>query len=243
MPVVFVHGVPDTHRVWEPVLARLGRSDAITLSLPGFGTPVPPGFTATKDAYVDWLIAELARLPAPVDLVGHDWGSRLMLHAACLRPDLVRSWVGGGAPVSPDYVWHQVAQLWQTPVVGETVMAAFDEPTACRALTGYGVPPEQAAEAARHIDATMKDCILRLYRSARDVYREWGPALAALRAPGLVLWGELDPFAAPIFADRMGELTRARRVVRFPDCGHWWQSQRPDDTAREILEHWREVGG
>jgi pimeloyl-ACP methyl ester carboxylesterase len=61
MPVLFVHGVPDTHRVWTALLARVGRSDAIVLSLPGFGGPVPAGFDATKEAYVDWLLGELAR--------------------------------------------------------------------------------------------------------------------------------------------------------------------------------------
>ena len=45
MPAVFVHGVPDTARVWHALIARLGRKDVVTVSLPGFGQPValPPG--------------------------------------------------------------------------------------------------------------------------------------------------------------------------------------------------------
>ncbi|HJR02232.1 MAG TPA: hypothetical protein VKA83_11400 [Methylomirabilota bacterium] len=46
MPAVFVHGVPDTHRVWTALLSRLGRKDVVTLSLPGLGGPVPDGFDA-----------------------------------------------------------------------------------------------------------------------------------------------------------------------------------------------------
>ncbi|MGH7375224.1 MAG: alpha/beta fold hydrolase [Candidatus Rokuibacteriota bacterium] len=61
MPAVFVHGVPDTERVWSGVIARLRRNDLVTLSLPGFGGEEPTGFDATKEAYLDWLLAELAR--------------------------------------------------------------------------------------------------------------------------------------------------------------------------------------
>src|SRR5215470_12704982 len=79
MPVVLVHGVPDTHRVWDKVIARLSRRDVVTLSLPGFGCPVPDGFPATKEAYVGWLLNELSRLPQPIDVVGHDWGALLVV--------------------------------------------------------------------------------------------------------------------------------------------------------------------
>ena len=61
MPAIFVHGVPDTPRVWTKVIARLDRRDTVTLNLPGFGTPVPPGFVPTKEGYVEWLLAELRR--------------------------------------------------------------------------------------------------------------------------------------------------------------------------------------
>ena len=77
MPVVFIHGVPDTDRVWRSILERINRSDVVSLSLPGFGNAVPPGFGATKEEYVAWLAATLEALKQPIDLVGHDWGSLL----------------------------------------------------------------------------------------------------------------------------------------------------------------------
>jgi pimeloyl-ACP methyl ester carboxylesterase len=91
MPAVFVHGVPDTSRVWQGVVARLPRRDVVTLSLPGFGRPTPDGFDATKEAYVSWLLDELAARPGPIDVVGHDWGGLLVVRAVSLAPDRVRS--------------------------------------------------------------------------------------------------------------------------------------------------------
>ncbi len=42
MPAYFVHGVPDSPAIWEPILRVLARRDVVTPTLPGFGTPSPP---------------------------------------------------------------------------------------------------------------------------------------------------------------------------------------------------------
>jgi hypothetical protein len=55
---VFVHGFPETSRIWDSLRGILGR-DSIALALPGFGSPRPARFTAMKDAYAEWLADEL----------------------------------------------------------------------------------------------------------------------------------------------------------------------------------------
>jgi pimeloyl-ACP methyl ester carboxylesterase len=237
MPAVFVHGAPDTHRVWTALLARLARKDVVTLSLPGFGCPAPEGFDATKEAYVDWLLGELARQSGPIDVVGHDWGALLVVRAVSLRPEAVRSWTVGGAPVDPDYEWHQAARAFQTPGMGERVMESMTPEGLRQALVAAGVPAADAAEAGRHMDPTMKRCILALYRSAVHVGTEWAGELRRITAPGLVLWGERDPYAAPRFGARLAERTGSR-FVSFPACSHWWQLERPEGVADELRRFW-----
>ena len=51
-----------------------------------------------------------------------------------------------------------------------------------------------ALDLASHINRTMADCILDLYRSAVDVGRQWGPDFAAIPAPGLVIIPSEEPF-------------------------------------------------
>ena len=158
MPALLVHGVPDTDRVWHALLPRLGGADVVTLRLPGFGGPVPAGFDPTKDAYAAWLVEQILAHDGPVDLVGHDWGALLVIRAACLRPDRVRTWAAGAAPLDAEYVWHKAAQAWQTPEIGEKVMAQLTAGHACqRAGRTAGVPPDDAREAAaprgRHDEA------------------------------------------------------------------------------------------
>ncbi|MER6260528.1 alpha/beta fold hydrolase [Streptomyces sp900105245] len=77
MPAVLIHGVPDTHHVWDGVREHLTRSDVEAWDLPGFGSPRPENFHCTKEEYVSWLIERLEGIGEPVDLVGHDWGCLL----------------------------------------------------------------------------------------------------------------------------------------------------------------------
>ena len=125
MPAVLVHGVPDTPMLWDGVRSHLSRDDVVAPQLPGFGVPVPVGFGATKEEYVDWLIGEIESIGVPVDLVGHDWGSILVQRVVSLRPELIRTWAAGDGPVDREYTWHDMAQMWQTPEVGEQIMAAM----------------------------------------------------------------------------------------------------------------------
>jgi pimeloyl-ACP methyl ester carboxylesterase len=237
MPVVLVHGVPDTWRVWRTLIGRLRRDDVVTLSLPGFGCEVPLGFDCSKEAYCDWLLREVDDVDGPVDLVAHDWGALLALRVASLEPKLIRTWAVGAAPLDPEYEWHKVAKLWQTPEVGEQVMEKITPETLAPGLVAAGVPAEDAAEAVRHVDPTMKRSILALYRSGVRVGAEWEHGLARVGARGLVLWGADDPYAAPVFGRRLASRTGAR-FVTYAECGHWWQLQRPGEVAKELEALW-----
>jgi pimeloyl-ACP methyl ester carboxylesterase len=85
-----------------------------------FGAPLPDDFPATHLAYRDWLEGELERIGEPVDLVGHDWGGLHVVNVAMHRPELLRSWASDDIGIFDDeYVWHDIAQVWQTPGAGE----------------------------------------------------------------------------------------------------------------------------
>jgi pimeloyl-ACP methyl ester carboxylesterase len=239
MPAIFVHGVPDTPHVWHRVLAALDRRDVLTPARPGFGRSAPDGFAATKEAYVDWLLGVIAEQGASVDLVGHDWGALLVVRAASLRPDLVRTWAAGGAPVDPDYEWHETARVWQTPGQGEAFMEMMTADAMSVGLAAVGVPADDAAKAASHIDATMKRCILSLYRSAERAGAEWAPDLVRVTSPGAVLWGGDDPYAGPQFGAALAARTGARSVT-FDGCGHWWPLERPAEVASELRRLWHQ---
>jgi pimeloyl-ACP methyl ester carboxylesterase len=67
------------------------------------------------------------------------------------------------------------------------------------------------------------------------------PDLDRLRAPGLVLWGERDPYAPPTWGERLARRTNAR-LVTFAGCSHWWPLERPAEVAALLTRHWDELG-
>jgi pimeloyl-ACP methyl ester carboxylesterase len=234
-PAVLVHGVPDTAEMWDPLLAELSRDDVVTLRLPGFGAPLPDGFTSTKEEYVDWIVEQLGDVAsgAPIDLVGHDWGSLLSQRVALTRPDLLRSYTLSNAAVTDKFKWHELAVQWQTPEVGEQIMAAFTPETMGPGLADAGHPGAQSAAAA--IDETMKACILSLYRSATDFPGDWAPT-GRVELPGLVVWGKDDPVGPPASGQRYAELSGARIVLL--DGGHWAIVERPEQSAAALEDFW-----
>ncbi|MFF7969689.1 alpha/beta fold hydrolase [Streptomyces sp. NPDC007903] len=243
MPAILIHGVPDTHHVWDDVRRHLTRSDVEAWDLPGFGAPRPEGFDSTKEEYVTWLIDRLAGVGEPVDLVGHDWGCLLTARVASVRPDLIRSWAGGNGPISAEYVWHPLAKLWQDPVAGDRWAQEYDAAAFAKDLTdSLQVPAEPAEKAAGRVDETMRDSILKLYRSALTVGAEWEPQLANLSAPSLLFWGALDPVCATEFGEKMAESLRASRLLEL-DSSHWTLLQRPAEVAAALEEHWSSSAG
>ena len=244
MTIVLVHGVPETVAVWDPLRERLGRSDVVTVGLPGFGTPRPEGFGATKEEYVAWLVGEVERQAqaGPVDLVGHDWGGGLVVRLVSTRPELVRSWVTDAAGIGDiSFEWHDFAKIWQTPGAGEEFFAQQAAQTAEERgevlAAMFAVPRERAIEMAGWADEVMADSILRLYRSAVDVGREWGPDFHDIPAPGLVLVPSDDPFLSAESA-REGAQRAGAGVAEMPGVGHWWMLQDPALGARVLGDFW-----
>jgi pimeloyl-ACP methyl ester carboxylesterase len=248
MPKVFVHGNPETSALWRPLLEELesrGIGDLHAVSPPGFGAPVAGSFEPTQIGYRDWLIAELESLGGDIDLVGHDWGAGHVYGVLAERPDLLRSWAADCAGlVHRDYIWHDGAQAWQTPEVGEqAIEAMFGAPLEQRVATfeALGIRTDIAREIAGEQNDTMGRCVLALYRSAAQ------PALQALgarlrtteRRPGLVLIATEDPYAGtPEMAVSVAEDLGAT-PVRLEGQGHWWMFGGAATAADALATHWK----
>ena len=207
--------------------------------MPGFDRDAPAGFGFTKEDYLDWLIADVERAGRPVDIVGHDWGALLVERLVSVRPDLVRTWAAGGGAIDENYVWHPIAEMWQTPGVGENVMQTMTADAVIPTFVNDGMPEAVAKETAERIDERMKAAILPLYRSAVDVGKEWGPEIQGISKPGLLIWGDKDQYMPMEFAKRMAERAGAKLVV-LPG-GHWWPAQFPRETAEALEAFWGTV--
>lgn len=244
MPAVFVHGNPETSVVWSLLRPHLGRDDVVLLSPPGFGAPVPDGFGATRQEYAAWLAGELRKIDGPIDLVGHDWGGGHVLAVAIEQPELVRSWCSDIAgALHPDYVWHDFAQVWQTPGAGEEALAAMRaQPIEERVafFQTLGIPEGVARQMVPALDETMSRCILALYRSAaQPAMAELGRSLPMAKArPGLVIVASEDHFVGTEQMARTSAEAAGAQVAVLEGLGHWWMLQDPARGAAVLRDFW-----
>ena len=245
--VVLVHGNPETAAIWQPLIEVLGIAGVETLSPPGFGAPVPDGFGATADDYAAWLADELDTGREPVDLVGHDWGGGHVARVAIGRPDLIRSWaIDVGGCLAPDYAWHDLAQVWQTPGAGESAIAGMLAiPVAERAAQyqALGMTPDVAKAVAAAADEAMGRCILALYRSAaQPAMARLGEQLGKAAArPGLVIIPPNDGYTGGERRARWAAEKAGANVAVLPGLGHWWMLQDPRAGASALREFWSAV--
>jgi pimeloyl-ACP methyl ester carboxylesterase len=246
MTAVFVNGNPETAAIWGPLLAELDRSDVLCLSPPGFGAPIPDGFDCTVASYRDWLAGELDTLGEPVDLVGHDVGGGIVIRIAMTRPDLLRTWASDSLGVyDPDYTWHDLAQGWQTPGVGEKsvadMMGGSPEERAAR-MAGLGMSRPVADQLAAAQGPEMGRAILAYYRSAiQPVMADLGRDLpAAAQRPGLAIIGTADHFVGSEDMRRRSAARAGARAEILDGLGHWWMVQDPARAARVLTAFWAE---
>lgn len=244
MTVVLVHGNPETAAIWGPLVDALGRDDVVRLSPPGFGAPLPDDFPATYLAYRDWLADELAAIEGPIDLVGHDWGGGHVVNLVLYRPDLVRSWATDVIGLyDPDYVWHDLAQIWQTPGEGEqNVEAMFGGTVEDRTnlLAALGIPADIAASIAADQGPEMGRAVLALYRSAAQ------PEMAtvaqhldkAAARPGLAILATEDPYVGSDEMRRRAAARAGARVEVLDGLGHWWMVEDPARGAAALTRFW-----
>jgi pimeloyl-ACP methyl ester carboxylesterase len=244
MTIVLVHGNPETDALWGPLVDALGRTDVVRLSPPGFGAPLADGFPATYLAYRDWLEAELEKIDQPVDLVGHDWGGGHVMTVVMHRPELVRSWASDAVGLfDADYVWHDLAQVWQTPEAGEelvdTMLGGTVESRA-EQLSALGIPLNIATEIAQAQGPEMGRAILALYRSAsQPAMAEAGRALEnAAARPGLSLLATEDPYIGPGDHRRRAADRAGAQTAVLDGLGHWWMVQDPARGAEALTRFW-----
>jgi pimeloyl-ACP methyl ester carboxylesterase len=244
MAVVLVHGNPETEAIWNPLVEALGRDDVVRLSPPGFGAPLPVDFPATYLAYRDWLEGELAGFHEPVDLVGHDWGGGHVVNVVMHRPELVRSWASDAVGLfDPDYVWHDLAQVWQAPGDGEQLVNRMFGGTIddrAEQMAGLGIPMDIATSIASAQGPEMGRAILLLYRSARQpAMAEAGRALEnAAARPGLSIMATEDPYIGATDNRRRAADRAGARTAVLEGLGHWWMVQDPALGAAALTQFW-----
>ena len=101
----------------------------------------------------------------------------------------------------------------------------------------FGIPLDAAIEMNRHMDQTMAECILDLYRSAVNVGKEWGPDFHDIPKPGCILLATDDTLTSQEVARRAAAGAGAQ-ITELPGCNHFWMLENPGLSAAAIEAFW-----
>ncbi|MEA2707747.1 MAG: epoxide hydrolase 4 [Phycisphaerales bacterium] len=241
-----LHGFPDDHRTWRPILPALAeRFFVVTPDLRGYAKSDKPD--GVDNYRMQKLVGDVIALMEhfrrkTMILIGHDWGAAIAQNVAIHFPRRVERLILLNMPhlngIQRELAMNrrqQAASAYARLAQNELPLGPFDFDVLRRQLRG-------GRGLRGTFDVLAKSSItgmLNYYRAnfPRPPYRfDGGPPRSIITMPTLILFGLDDPF---VLADGLRDNGRWFReplkVVTVPRAGHWVHHDEPDLVAGTIL--------
>jgi len=248
-PVLFLHGLNDSHRTWREIWRMLPDRRVLMLDLPGHGQSGRPDAPYT----LDWNATQVARFIERLDLrnldiVGHSYGGGvaqwllLKCRARIRRLALVSS--GGlGREVYPwlrlasvPFLIEAFGQGWMPPIA-RFAMARATTKDAREEIALLAASLRQPGS-ARAFSRTVRD-VIRWRGQTRNFFDRVGDV--AELPPMRLFWGARDtilPISQGVaIADRLENC----ELVQFEHCGHFIHWEEPELFAQALRTFLEEV--
>jgi len=236
VPVVFLHGVTDSRRSWEPVLPHLPSSiRAIALSQRGHGDSErrPDAGYRIEDMAEDTSALIDALGLGPTVLVGHSMGGWVAQQVAIEYPDRVLGVVlegTFGAVRDNPAVPALVEELAALPEMEAAFAREFQQSTIARPLPP-GALDVFVAESTKLPVWLWQE----LFEGFLEV--DLGDRLPSIEAPTLLVWGDRDEYITRADQDRL--------LAAIPDCrlevhegtGHAVHWEEPERFAARLASY------
>jgi pimeloyl-ACP methyl ester carboxylesterase len=244
-PLLLIHGIGSTWRVWKPILERLEAShEVLGVDVPGFGrsAPLPPGTRPTIAAMADALERALdATGWDQPHVAGNSMGGWLALElgrrgraASVVAISPAGMWTDKEVAYSRGALRFQHAAATRIAPYADTLTrTALGRTLVLGAVTSrpWRTDPADAAEALQLFagapgwDATLDALV-------GDRPRDLG----GIDCPVRIVWGSRDTLLLPRQADRFVREIPNAELVRLPGLGHVPMGDDPDAVAESILE-------
>jgi len=248
--VVLVHGYPDDHRMYEPLIAAIGdRARVIAYDTRGGGDTVVDVPDRTSSYAIErlaedfWAVVDsIPDRTGPVHVFAHDWGSVQMWEP--LRDSRARADVASYTSVSGPSIDHlrgvsrrRGLRPWQWPsLLGQLGRSWY--------IWGFHVPvlgkyvptafvkagPNDPAPAATPENMARG---VELYR-ANIVRRMISGPEPRCAVPTTIVVPRRDRFLSPDLVQDVERWAPDLRIVRV-EAKHWWPWTHPRDAAELLL--------
>lgn len=234
-PVVLIHGLgPNASADWDAVVAALaGRWRVIAVDQPGFGASSRGNQLYSPANQARAIAAAVSRIERrPYALVGHSFGAAVALALADMQPDAVSRLV----LVDMAGVLHRAVYSAQLSYLAAEYFTGLP-------ASGDGPLGDIVRGLLRQAERLPVDPDWLLLPWARErllggdpnaiaayalVAHDFGPALARLRKPLLLIWGSEDRLAPLRTAKAVASAVPGARLVVFSGVGHTPMREAPE---------------
>lgn len=256
VPVLLLHGFPDTALGWRhqiPALARAGYR-VIAPNQRGYADSGKPAgvFAYRAEHLAADVVGVLDALGCgAAHVVGHDWGGGVAWSVAERHPDRVESLTVVNCP-RPEVLrrcllgnFAQLRKSWyilyfQLPSLGAW---ALSRGAAWKATARTARPGTFTEADLDHLRAAATP---EAMRAATAWYKAafWSPADdGPIRAPTLLLWGTADVALGPELAAPSLSHAPDAALVWLDGVSHWAPHEAPDAVNEHLLAHLAACGG
>lgn len=238
--VVLVHGFASALETWVTVVPQLQPTHRIlAFDLKGFGWSERPEGDYSNLAQARLLLGLMKQRGIEhASLIGHSWGTSVVLSAVVHAPSKVDRFV----LISPYAYDAQIPTFFhwaQAPGVGETLFGAFYK-SAVDERIGLGFYDKKWVTQAL-VDSVEKamdrpGTVAAALASARGQnFVALEPRYHSVTQPALVLVGREDNVATPHFAQRLARDLKNARYVEYAECAHFPMIEAQNETNRDLL--------
>jgi pimeloyl-ACP methyl ester carboxylesterase len=244
VPVLFLHGWPDSHRLWRHQVKALSDAGYRTIApdLRGFGdSDKPEEVEAYKLAHsvVDMLAVLDACDVASANVVSHDWGAVAGWGMAAFAPDRVQRLVAmsvGHPKAFSEAGFEQRMRtlymlLFNVPVVAEQWFGTFGS----QFLSAHKDREAVLADFERPGALTASFGWYRANAHPRTIINP-PPELPPIRCPVMGIWSSHDPaLTEKQMVNSQAYVEGSWRYERIADASHWMQLDAPDELNRLLV--------
>ena len=236
-PIVFVHGFGADKEGWLGIISRLRGRRIIALDLPGFGAASRIGRDQSKAALQARVIRDVLDSlgVSRATLVGASMGGAIAIRFAADFPERTRALVllGSVGPLVDKSELVHALDRGENPLIPashEEFLAMLDFVSAKRPFLPRAIGEYIASEqVARRADLS------ELFAGWLDQdAQDLDAALARVKAPTLVVQGELDRVIHPSTARAIAEHIEKSKLMLLPDIGHVPQLEATKTVANAI---------
>lgn len=242
--VVLVPDGPNVIEHYEALIGLLARDlRVVCLDMPGFGFSVPaPSYRHSLAEGASAVLATLDQLEVGTATLAFGCANGFYaLRAARMAPERVSGLFLAQTPSLPAMqAWARDVIPWplRVPVVGQAVGWRSRRKAAQR---WYDAPLPTATdrEPFREIaeQALSRGACFCLAGVVQGLGREKAGALAGVKAPCTMVWGERDRSHRRTNPKALRDSVPHAEIIRFEDCGHFPDLEQPERFARLLLEH------